>query len=126
MPSTDGTAATSHAKISTHILDTVTGDPARDVYVRLERRDSDGWKLIAEGRTDDDGRLRHRVPLHDWQAGGYRLVFYVEPYLGGEAFFPVALPHGALGGDDLVAALGQLDDHLAAVGLRAAAGDHAV
>jgi 5-hydroxyisourate hydrolase len=88
MPSADGTAATSHARISTHILDTVTGDPARDVYVRLERRDSDGWKLIAEGRTDGDGRLRHEVPLHDWQAGGYRLVFYVEPYLGGEAFFP--------------------------------------
>jgi 5-hydroxyisourate hydrolase len=88
MPSTEGTEPRFHAKISTHILDTVTGDPARNVYVRLERRDADGWRLMAEGRTDDDGRLRYRVPLHDWQAGGYRLVFYVEPYLGGKAFFP--------------------------------------
>jgi 5-hydroxyisourate hydrolase len=88
MPSVDGTEAEFHARISTHILDTVTGDPAADVYVRLERRHTDGWRTIAEGRTDDDGRHRFRVPTHDWQAGGYRLFFYVEPYLGGEAFFP--------------------------------------
>jgi len=82
MPSTE------HTRISTHILDTVSGEPARDVYVRLERRDSDGWRLIAEGRTDPDGRLGHEVAIHERQAGGYRLVFFVEPQLGGEAFFP--------------------------------------
>jgi 5-hydroxyisourate hydrolase len=88
MPSDDGNQAEFHAKISTHILDTVTGEPARDVNVRLERHDSGGWRPIAEGRTDGDGRLRHRVPVHEWQAGGYRLLFDVEPYLGAEAFFP--------------------------------------
>jgi 5-hydroxyisourate hydrolase len=88
MPSDDGTAAEVRPRISTHILDTVTGQPARDVHVRLERRDADGWRTIAEGRTDDDGRLRYRVPMHEWQAGGYRLVFSVGPYLGGDAFFP--------------------------------------
>jgi 5-hydroxyisourate hydrolase len=80
--------AEAFARISTHILDTTTGDPARDVYVRLERRDADGWLTVSEGRTDDDGRLRYRVPVGQWQAGGYRLLFYVEPYLDGEAFFP--------------------------------------
>jgi len=88
MPSVDGTEAGLHARISTHILDTTTGEPARDVYVRLERRDTDGWRALGDGRTDDDGRLRFRVALHEWQAGGYRLVFYVEPYLGGACFFP--------------------------------------
>ncbi|GAB1641820.1 hydroxyisourate hydrolase [Krasilnikovia sp. MM14-A1259] len=88
MSSADGTEPESHARISTHILDTVTGDPARDVYVRLERHDTDGWRMVAQGRTDDDGRLRYEVGLHEWQAGGYRLLFYVEPYLGGQAFFP--------------------------------------
>jgi 5-hydroxyisourate hydrolase len=87
MPADDGTAE-AHARISTHVLDMVSGEPARDVYVRLERRDSEGWRTIAEGRTDAEGRLRYRVPLNDWQAGGYRLLFYVEPYLGREAFFP--------------------------------------
>jgi 5-hydroxyisourate hydrolase len=88
MPSDDGTRPEFHARISTHILDTVSGDPARDVYVRLERRDSDGWGTIAEGRTDDDGRLRYEVSLREWQAGGYRLLFYVQPYLGDDCFFP--------------------------------------
>jgi len=88
MPSDDGTEAEFHAKISTHILDTVSGNPAPDVYVRLERRDTDGWRPVAEGRTDEDGRFRFQVPVHDWQAGGYRLFFHVEPYLGGDAFFP--------------------------------------
>ncbi|GGQ54413.1 hydroxyisourate hydrolase [Couchioplanes azureus] len=76
------------AKISTHVLDTVTGDPAREVQVRLERRDGDGWRTLADGRTDGDGRLKPQIPAGDWQAGGYRLVFQVEPYLGGDAFFP--------------------------------------
>ena len=88
MPSDDGTEAEFHARISTHILDTVTGDPAADVYVRLERRDTDGWRTVADGRTDDDGRFRFRVPTHDWRAGGYRLFFHTGPYLGGDAFFP--------------------------------------
>lgn len=88
MGSVEGTEPAVHAMISTHVLDTVTGEPARDVYVRLERNDTGGWATIAEGRTDEAGRLRYEVPLHDWQAGGYRLLFYVEPYLGGGAFFP--------------------------------------
>lgn len=76
------------ARISTHILDTVTGEPARGVYVRLDCRDPAGWRTAAEGTTDSDGRLRYRVAAADWRAGDYRLVFAVEPYLGGDAFFP--------------------------------------
>jgi 5-hydroxyisourate hydrolase len=81
MPAEPGT-------ISTHILDTVTGEPARDVPVRLERRDDDGWLPVADGRTDADGRLRCAVPAPGWGAGGYRLIFEVAAYLGDGAFFP--------------------------------------
>jgi 5-hydroxyisourate hydrolase len=88
MPSDDGSDAGFPARISTHILDTTSGDPARDVLVRLDRRDTDGWRTVAEGRTDDDGRFRFRVPMRQWQAGGYRLFFHTGPYLGGDAFFP--------------------------------------
>jgi 5-hydroxyisourate hydrolase len=88
MGSAEGTEPTGSARISTHILDTVRGEPARDVYVRLERNDTGGWVTVAEGRTDGQGRLRHEVPTPHWRAGGYRLVFHVEPYLGGGAFFP--------------------------------------
>jgi hydroxyisourate hydrolase len=81
-------APQAYARISTHVLDTARGEPAAGVHVRLERRDTGGWNQLAQGNTDDDGRLREWVPLRAWQAGGYRLIFYVEPYLGGGAFFP--------------------------------------
>ncbi|WP_329109102.1 hydroxyisourate hydrolase [Micromonospora sp. NBC_01699] len=76
------------ARISTHVLDTGRGAPAADVHVRFERHDSGGWTLVAQGRTDADGRLRDWVPLQSCQAGGYRLVFYVETYFDGDTFFP--------------------------------------
>lgn len=83
-----GTGDPAYAGISTHVLDTVRGEPAAGIHVRLERHDTDGWRTVCASHTDADGRLRRWVPLHEWQAGGYRLAFHVEPYLGGGAFFP--------------------------------------
>jgi 5-hydroxyisourate hydrolase len=58
--------------LSTHVLDAARGRPARGVPVRLERRDGGGWARVAEGRTDDDGRVRDLPPP---EKGTYRLVF---------------------------------------------------
>jgi 5-hydroxyisourate hydrolase len=55
--------------ISTHVLDTGRGEPARGVRVELFR----GAELVAERETDDDGRVRD---LADVGAGAYRLVFH--------------------------------------------------
>lgn len=74
--------------LSTHVLDNATGEPARGVPVRLERRDGDGWKPVAAGRTDTDGRLREWVPDEAWGAGAYRLVFDTAAHIGPDAFFP--------------------------------------
>jgi 5-hydroxyisourate hydrolase len=79
---------TGYAPLSTHVLDTARGEPAPDVPVGLERWDDGGWSPVAAGRTDADGRLRDWVPAPGWRAGRYRLVFAVERYLGGAAFFP--------------------------------------
>lgn len=60
--------------LSTHILDTSAGRPAAGVHVRLDLHD-DGWRTIAEGHTDDDGRVS------GWETtepGTYRLVFAVH------------------------------------------------
>jgi hydroxyisourate hydrolase len=65
--------------LSTHVLDTSEGRPAPGVPVRLDVRD-DGWRTIAQGHTDADGRVS------GWDTRGpgtYRLVFEV----GGE-FYP--------------------------------------
>jgi hydroxyisourate hydrolase len=61
--------------LSTHVLDTARGEPARGVPVRLERRDGDGWLAVAQGRTDGDGRLRDWVADGQWRTGRYRLIF---------------------------------------------------
>jgi 5-hydroxyisourate hydrolase len=74
--------------LSTHVLDNATGQPARGVPVRLERRDGDGWTPVAAGRTDTDGRLRDWVPAEAWGAGVYRLVFDTAAHIGRDAFFP--------------------------------------
>ncbi|MFI6295402.1 hydroxyisourate hydrolase [Nonomuraea sp. NPDC050790] len=52
---------------STHILNAATGRPAAGVPVRLER---DG-QVVAEGRTDDDGRIKGWNPGR----GVHRVVF---------------------------------------------------
>ncbi|AQZ64883.1 5-Hydroxyisourate Hydrolase (HIUase) [[Actinomadura] parvosata subsp. kistnae] len=64
---------------STHVLDAVTGRPAAGLRVRLEH---DG-RVIAEGRTDDDGRIG------GWQpgAGVHRVVFDTGAYLK-DTFYP--------------------------------------
>jgi 5-hydroxyisourate hydrolase len=73
--------------VSTHVLDTSEGFPAPGIPVRLETRSADGWSLVAEGRTDDDGRVRELGPER-LETGVYRLTFDTDDYLGFGAFFP--------------------------------------
>lgn len=82
------TAVSTTAPISTHVLDTVRGEPAAGVPVRLECEQDGAWSPVAEGVTDADGRLRDFAPVRAWRAGAYRLVFDVHEYLGDDAFFP--------------------------------------
>jgi len=66
--------------ISTHVLDTETGQPAVGVPVRLARVLSDGaLRPAGSGRTDSDGRITALLagPL---EAGIYRLTFEVHEY----------------------------------------------
>lgn len=69
--------------ISTHVLDTARGEPAVGMPVRLERLGRDDWVPVADGITDNDGRLRDWVPASQWASGRYRMVFDT-----GGAFFP--------------------------------------
>ena len=64
-------------RISTHVLDVSQGKPAKDLPVRLERRDSAGeWRVLNLSRTDGDGRCAQLLPeKEDPGAGLYRLAF---------------------------------------------------
>ena len=68
--------------ISTHVLNLATGLPARGVSCLLEFQTAPrAWRLIAEGRTDEDGRIDHLLPKGvRLQAGSYRLTFDVAAY----------------------------------------------
>ena len=65
--------------LTTHILDQASGKPAADVVVRVSRRESDRPALVAEFRTDADGRAR-LVAGEDLKVGGYRLEFSIGAY----------------------------------------------
>jgi 5-hydroxyisourate hydrolase len=78
------------SQITTHILDTGTGRPAAGVKVVLEARAASGWQEVAEGKTDDDGRIKNLGP-EAVEAGVYRIRFETGPYFaatGTETFFP--------------------------------------
>lgn len=84
--------------VSTHVLDTALGRPARGVPVRLSRigterpgdRAADLVVELGSGRTDDDGRVKDLAP-HGLAPGTYQLWFDVAAYAaasGQEIFFP--------------------------------------
>ena len=63
-------------RISTHVLDVAQGKPAKDVPVRLERREASDWTVVGSSRTDDDGRCDQLLPDGEMlRAGLYRLAF---------------------------------------------------
>ena len=69
--------------ISTHVLDIASGTPAANIRVRLYRGD----RQVGEAVTDAGGRCPALLPDDVvLEAGLYRLVFEVEPYMNG--FFP--------------------------------------
>jgi len=71
-------------QVSTHVLDTSQGRPAKDIPVRIEQRDADGsWRLLASACTDQNGRCSQLMPENVAHTPGiYRLVFDTESYFG--------------------------------------------
>lgn len=71
--------------ISTHILDTSLGSPAAAVAVTLEKKKGEVWEKVGSGVTNNDGR--HGFDCA-YEAGDYRLTFFIEDYFKGrESFF---------------------------------------
>src|ERR1700719_384622 len=70
------------SRISTHVLDISLGQPAKDVSVRLERREQSGdWVALFSARTGADGRCAQLLPPNETLvAGVYRLNFDAVSY----------------------------------------------
>jgi 5-hydroxyisourate hydrolase len=77
--------------ITTHVLDTARGRPAANILVQLDAADAatpGGWRLVADGKTDADGRCRTLVAAGATVPPGvYRLRFETGAHAP-EGFYP--------------------------------------
>lgn len=81
----------SRSPLTTHILDTSRGRPAAKVAVRLHGQRDGAWVELAEGTTDDDGRIGDLIERDAFTQGIYRLTFATGAYfaaLGASCFYP--------------------------------------
>ena len=64
--------------ISTHILDTSSGNPAKDVEVILKKKNKlNQWEIIDQGKTNSDGRY----VFNGFEGIGiYQINFAIENY----------------------------------------------
>lgn len=69
--------------LSTHVLDTATGEPAAGMPVHLSRAGDDGWERLGEHTTDKDGRV---AGFGEISGGRHRLGFETGEY--GNEFYP--------------------------------------
>ena len=82
------------SQITTHVLDTAIGKPAKGIDLTLSRLENDEWIFLSGGTTNNDGRvgnlLADDVIL---TAGRYKVLFVTEEYFknqGVDAFYPYA------------------------------------
>lgn len=69
------------SKISTHVLDLVTGRPAQGIPAELEEKTADGqWQSTGSGTTNADGRIATLLSGREPADGLYRLTFRLTDY----------------------------------------------
>lgn len=77
--------------ITTHVLDTAKGVPAKGIVISLESLQGERWEKLARGETNNDGRLLNILPKSRvLEKGTYRLTFMVGDYfanLGLKSFY---------------------------------------
>ena len=68
-------------KLTTHVLDTAHGCPARDLQIELWSLAGSGRKLLKAVRTNADGRTDQPLLAGaELLAGEYELVFFIGDY----------------------------------------------
>jgi 5-hydroxyisourate hydrolase len=81
---------TARSRVTTHVLDAVSGRPAVGVAAVLEQGTGGTWSGVATGRTDEDGRITDLGPV-DLEPGTYRVTFDTGAYFAGAglaSFYP--------------------------------------
>lgn len=85
-------AAAAPNPLSVHVLDLQSGQPTAGIEVTLEQRVGEGWRQLASGVTNAQGRIPALYPENKpMAAADYRIVFKTgEHYArkGQASFFP--------------------------------------
>jgi len=72
-----------NGRLTTHVLDTVSGKPAVNLRIELRRVENQQAEPIREIRTNDDGRCSEPLLAgENLRAGSYELLFHVGEYFG--------------------------------------------
>lgn len=80
------------SKITSHVLDTSMGKPARGISTRLEKLIDDVWTEIGSSETDADGRINNLIAKDSVEPGIYRIRFDTGSYFsqtGQSGFYPM-------------------------------------
>jgi 5-hydroxyisourate hydrolase len=68
-------------RLSTHVLDTANGKPARGVAIELFALDGESRRPVGTAVTNADGRTDAPLMVGDaFRTGAYELVFHVGDY----------------------------------------------
>lgn len=80
------------SQLTTHVLDTAVGKPGKEISIRLQIPVNGVWQTIAQGITNDDGRIGDLLPAQRNLAhGNYKLVFDTGSYYASQktkGFYP--------------------------------------
>lgn len=70
------------SQITTHVLDTAMGKPAKGITITLSKRTANGnWEKLASGSTNEDGRIGDLLDEDATLAPGiYQMFFETGPY----------------------------------------------
>lgn len=82
-------------KLTTHVLDTMTGNPATGLRIDLYKVEGGKALFLSSHKTNDDGRVdRPLLEGENFVYGTYRLDFHAGDYLadtGGSDFLNIIL-----------------------------------
>ena len=80
------------SQLTTHVLDTSIGRPGKNIAVKLLQQVDDNWQGIAQGITNEDGRIADLLPKERLLVyGNYKLVFQTGDYFAAnnvKGFYP--------------------------------------
>ncbi|WP_204745139.1 2-oxo-4-hydroxy-4-carboxy-5-ureidoimidazoline decarboxylase [Flavobacterium silvisoli] len=69
------------SQITTHVLDTALGLPGKNISIRLQAKRNNIWLTIAQGITNNDGRIPDLLPQEkNLKPDTYKMVFDTGAY----------------------------------------------